>query len=76
MKSLHVFLYLLGFYLLPLSKCIGGAVLGIDFGAEFYKMSLISNGKAFAIIENTSSKRKTPTSVLLNIFTIQIDIIY
>jgi hypothetical protein len=38
-------------------------VLGIDFGDEFFKMSLISAGKTFLIIENSISKRKTPTSV-------------
>ena len=68
MKFFHVFILFLGLSTFPLAYSIGGAVLGIDFGAEFYKISLISNGKAFAIIENTSSKRKTPTSVLNNIF--------
>lgn len=39
------------------------AVIGIDFGTEFYKISLISPGKSFIIIENTTTKRKTPTAV-------------
>ncbi len=45
--------------------CIQGAVIGIDFGNEFFKVSLISPGKSFVIIENTVSKRKTPTTVLI-----------
>ena len=63
MNYFHVLILFIGLSILPLANTIGGAVLGIDFGAQFYKISLISNGKAFAIIENTSSKRKTPTSV-------------
>lgn len=40
-----------------------GAVLGIDFGSEFIKAVLISPGKSFTIIENTTSKRKTENAV-------------
>ena len=39
------------------------SVIGIDFGTEFFKISLIRPGKSFVIIENTTSKRKTPTAV-------------
>jgi hypoxia up-regulated 1 len=38
-------------------------VLGIDFGSEFFKVSLISPGKSFMIIENTTTKRKTENVV-------------
>ena len=38
-------------------------VLGIDFGTEYIKSSLISPGKSFMIIEDMTSKRKTPSSV-------------
>ncbi|CAK65920.1 unnamed protein product (macronuclear) [Paramecium tetraurelia] len=40
-----------------------GAVLGIDFGSEFIKAVLISPGKSFTIIENTTSKRKTENAI-------------
>lgn len=39
------------------------AVIGIDFGTEYFKISLISPGKSFVIVENLTSKRKTPTTV-------------
>lgn len=39
------------------------SVIGIDFGSEYYKISLIAPGKTFLIMENTFSKRKTHTSV-------------
>jgi len=41
-----------------------GSVIGIDFGSEYFKASLISPGKTFEIIENETSKRKTYNSVL------------
>jgi hypoxia up-regulated 1 len=39
------------------------SVIGIDFGSEYFKASLISPGKTFEIIENETSKRKTYNSV-------------
>ena len=48
--------------------CLKGGnctVLGIDFGTEFIKSSLISPGKSFMIIEDMTSKRKTPSSVFI-----------
>lgn len=45
-----------------------GAVLGIDFGSEFIKAVLISPGKSFTIIENTTSKRKTENAVISIIY--------
>lgn len=50
------------FFLLALFAA-RSAVIGIDFGAEFFKISLISPGKSFVIIENPTSKRKTPTAI-------------
>mmetsp|Transcript_8428 Transcript_8428/g.16773 ORF Transcript_8428/g.16773 Transcript_8428/m.16773 type:complete len:917 (-) Transcript_8428:2065-4815(-) len=39
------------------------AVVGIDFGTEYFKASLIKPGKKLAIVENTQSKRLTPNMV-------------
>lgn len=47
-----------------LSQC---QVLGIDFGTEFWKASLISPGKNLVIVENSRSGRKTINGV--SIFT-------
>jgi len=38
-------------------------VIGIDFGSEYFKASLISPGKTFTIVENETSKRKTHNAV-------------
>ncbi len=38
-------------------------VLGIDFGTEFWKASLISPGKNLVIVENSRSKRKSKNSI-------------
>jgi len=40
-----------------------GAVLGIDFGTNFAKVSVVAPGKAFQIVIDPSSKRKIPTIV-------------
>lgn len=42
---------------------VGASVIGIDFGTEFLKVSLISPGKSFVIIENTTTKRKTENAI-------------
>lgn len=42
---------------------VKSSVLGVDFGGEFIKSSFILPGKAFQILEDTTSKRKTPSSV-------------
>lgn len=39
------------------------AVIGVDFGGEFIKASTISPGKSFSIVEDTTSKRKTPSAI-------------
>ena len=41
-----------------------GQVIGLDFGSEFFKASLISPGKTFVILENMTTKRKTESAVL------------
>ena len=38
------------------------AVVGIDLGDEFFKSTLVKPGSPFSIVENTASKRKTPTA--------------
>lgn len=38
-------------------------VVGIDLGSEFFKISLISPGKSFQIVENSITKRKTESAV-------------
>jgi len=43
-------------------------VIGIDFGTEYFKISLIRPGKSFVIIENTTTKRKTASAVLFLAF--------
>lgn len=62
----YLFLCLIAIY-------VKGAVLGIDFGSEYIKAVLISPGKSFTIIENTTSKRKTENAVYINILYIYID---
>lgn len=42
---------------------IKSAVIGIDFGSNFYKISLIAPGKSFVIVESMSSKRKVANAV-------------
>lgn len=37
---------------------VKSAVIGIDFGTNFYKISLIAPGKSFVIVESLSTKRK------------------
>jgi len=39
------------------------AVIGLDLGSEFMKISSISPGKSFYIVEDTTTKRKTPTAI-------------
>ena len=57
--------FALFFGLLGLLKIVEGAVLGIDFGSEFMKISIITPGKPFSIIEDTTSKRKTYSAVFI-----------
>lgn len=51
-------------FLVILAYTAHSAVIGIDFGTEYFKISLISPGKSFVIVENLTSKRKTPTTVI------------
>ena len=62
---MNKFILISSFFLILCFTVIQGAVIGIDFGSEYFKISLISPGKSFVIIENTTSKRKTPSAVLI-----------
>lgn len=42
------------------------AVIGIDLGSEFFKVSLIRPGKKLIIVENQQSKRMTSTALGMN----------
>lgn len=42
---------------------ISPAVLGIDFGSQFYKISMIKPGRTFVMVENLYSKTKTYNGV-------------
>jgi hypoxia up-regulated 1 len=44
---------------------VQSAVMGVDFGSEYYKISMIAPGKSFVILENTMTHRKTHTAVSL-----------
>ncbi len=59
-KSLIIFLSLISIFF----YFSNASVIGIDFGSEYYKISLIAPGKTFLIMENTFSKRKTHTAVI------------
>jgi len=39
--------------------------MGVDFGSNFIKATLVQPGKKFEIVENTASKRKTETMITL-----------
>lgn len=39
------------------------AVMGIDFGSQYYKAVVVQPGKPFSILENTSSQRKTENAI-------------
>lgn len=51
------------FLFLSFFSLANAAVMGVDFGSEFYKISMIAPGKPFVILENTFSQRKTPSAV-------------
>ena len=59
------FSFIFLFFLLALLNLAHAAVLGIDFGSEFMKISIITPGKPFSIIEDTTSKRKTYSAVII-----------
>jgi hypoxia up-regulated 1 len=48
---------------LSLAALSYGAVIGIDFGSEYFKVSMIAPGKSFVIVENMASKRKTNNAI-------------
>jgi len=40
-------------------------LIGLDFGSNFMKATLVQPGKPFSIVENTASQRKTPTMLTI-----------
>ena len=40
-------------------------VIGFDFGSTFFKITLVKPGQPFTIVENTASKRKTPSMLIV-----------
>lgn len=67
MKNIAGLVIGIAIYLICLQRA-NCTVLGIDFGTEFIKSSLISPGKSFMIIEDMTSKRKTPSSVIIVVY--------
>ena len=51
------------FLCFSLFPIVESAVMGVDLGSEFYKISMIAPGKSFVILENTMTHRKTHTAV-------------
>ena len=49
--------------LLALSVIASANVIGIDIGTEYFKVSIIKPGVKLAIVENSHTKRKTPTAI-------------
>jgi len=45
---------------------VGGFLLGVDLGAQYFKAAIVAPGKSFEVVHNTHSKRKTPTAVSFN----------
>lgn len=56
---------LIALSIIALGSIAYGSVLGIDLGSEFMKISSISPGKSFVIVENTATRRKTNTAVYI-----------
>ena len=54
---------LLSFYLLLVSPAVRAAVLAIDYGSEFTKLSLVKPGLPFDVILDRDSKRKVQSVV-------------
>jgi hypoxia up-regulated 1 len=53
------------FAIILLFVLVNSQVIGIDFGTEFWKASLISPGKNLVIVENSRSGRKTLNAVFI-----------
>ncbi|KAI0772399.1 actin-like ATPase domain-containing protein [Trametes elegans] len=60
MKRLFLFLCL---WLSLWSECVLGAILAIDYGADFIKASLMKPGQPFDVLLNRDSKRKIQSTV-------------
>ncbi len=59
MKKIAIFILFITLFIRQNSS----TVIGIDLGNEYFKISLISPGKSFQIVENSITKRKTETSI-------------
>ncbi|KRX01822.1 hypothetical protein PPERSA_00532 [Pseudocohnilembus persalinus] len=56
-------LFLIALILGYIVQLIQSAVIGIDFGTDYFKISLIAPGKQFVIVESMSSQRKTNSAI-------------
>ena len=54
----------IAFVLLALSY-VQANIIGLDFGSNYMKATLVKPGQPFSIVENTASKRKTETMITI-----------
>ena len=47
-------------FLLALLQQICSNLIGIDFGSEYFKVSMVKSGRPFSLVENYQSKTSTP----------------
>lgn len=47
-------------FLLALLQQIFSNLIGIDFGSEYFKVSMVKSGRPFSMVENIMSKTSTP----------------
>ena len=52
--------------LVALTSLVSGSVIGLDYGTEWYKVSIVKQGIPLDMVLNKESKRKTPASILLS----------
>mmetsp|Transcript_66518 Transcript_66518/g.192036 ORF Transcript_66518/g.192036 Transcript_66518/m.192036 type:complete len:962 (-) Transcript_66518:68-2953(-) len=45
---------------------VGGFLVGVDLGSQYFKAAVVAPGKPFEVVHNQHSKRKTPTAVSFN----------
>ncbi|KAJ1670637.1 lumenal Hsp70 protein, partial [Spiromyces aspiralis] len=45
---------------------VNGALLGIDYGTEWFKVALVQPGRPLDLVLNRDSKRKSPSVVLVD----------
>jgi len=63
----NIILYLsLGLILLSnISIRVNAAVMGIDYGAQWFKVALVKPGVPLDLVLNRESKRKTPSNICI-----------